>query len=170
MDKLLISVLGHSDSGKTTTWSNLFGATVKTGTKIRRLYLSQTEYVEVFLISGSPQERDMKIEDIIEEDARIVLCSTQYVKDVTDTFDYFFDRNFYVYVQWLNPSYHGSGEVYFDSLGLLSRLAYKGATVCIRNGKQPAESRVNEIKEYLYGWANFRGLVKIDTKPSHQQV
>ena len=60
MDKLLVSVIGKRNSGKSSTWNSLFGRTVKTGTKLKRLYLNETEYVNVFLVSGSPEERETK--------------------------------------------------------------------------------------------------------------
>ena len=54
MDKLLVSVIGKRNSGKSSTWNSLFNRTVKTGIKLKRLYLNETEYVNVFLVSGSP--------------------------------------------------------------------------------------------------------------------
>ena len=45
---LLVSVLGNRKSGKSHTWNTLFGKTVRTGGEVRKLYLSDTEYVEVF--------------------------------------------------------------------------------------------------------------------------
>ena len=56
-ENLLISVLGNRNSGKSYTWNTLFKQTVRTGTELRRLYLTDNEYVEVFLVSGSAEER-----------------------------------------------------------------------------------------------------------------
>lgn len=58
-NNLLVGVLGHRNSGKSRTWNVLFGSTVKTGTLMRHLFLTETEYVEVFLVSGSPEEREI---------------------------------------------------------------------------------------------------------------
>jgi GTPase Era involved in 16S rRNA processing len=37
MPNLVVAVLGHRNTGKSTTWNTLFGATVKTGKHERRL-------------------------------------------------------------------------------------------------------------------------------------
>ena len=58
MEKLLIAVLGNRNSGKSHTWNTLFGSTVRTGKEERRLYFNDCEYVNVFLVSGSPEERE----------------------------------------------------------------------------------------------------------------
>ena len=60
-DRLVISVLGHRHNGKTSTWHALFGATTKTGKHERRLYLNRVQWVKVFLVSGSPEERRVPI-------------------------------------------------------------------------------------------------------------
>lgn len=161
MDKLLVAVLGNRDSGKTTTWSELFEGTVRTGKYSRELYLTKTEYVEVFLISGSPEERGKDVEDILQDDARIVLCSTQYREGVEETYEHFIERNYYIYVQWLNPGHGDQGVQYFDSLGASSWLLAAGATLTIRNGKNEPASRVSEIRDFIYGWANSRNLIQL---------
>ena len=56
-DRLFVGVLGHRRAGKSTSWNRLFGRTVKTGNRSRKLELRPGESVEVFLVSGSPQER-----------------------------------------------------------------------------------------------------------------
>src|SRR5258706_10298933 len=95
MDNLVVAVMGHRNSGKSTTWYELFGRTVRTGTELKKLYLTNTEYIEVFLVSGSPEERETYVGDIIGTlRPRIVLCSMQYRRDVTTTIDFFF-RNKY---------------------------------------------------------------------------
>lgn len=163
MNKLLIAVLGHRDSGKTTTWNSLFGTTVKTGKTLRKLYLNGNEYVYVFLISGSPQERNKYVEDLITvEKPAIVLCSTQYRAEVIETYDYFKDNEYSIFVHWLNPGYNDQNSAYFDSLGLIPRLLGNGATLAIRNGKEDSSFRVQELKEYIYGWAKYRGLILSD--------
>ncbi len=51
--RLFVGVLGHRNSGKSTTWNTLFGTTVRTGKYPRTLELYGGECVDVFIISGS---------------------------------------------------------------------------------------------------------------------
>lgn len=161
MDKLLVAVLGNRNSGKTITWSTLFDGTVRTGKYSRELFLSETEYVEVFLISGSPEERGLSVEDLLQDEARIVLCSTQYRDGVEDTYQHFINKDYCIYVQWLNPGYSDVGGQHFDGLGLSPWLLSQGAVTCIRDGTFNPDNRVREIKDYIYGWARSRGLIRI---------
>lgn len=75
MDNLVISVIGHRNSGKSTTWYELFERTVSTGTELKKLYLTTTEYVEVFLVSGSPEERQTYVGDIIGSQRPELFCA-----------------------------------------------------------------------------------------------
>jgi hypothetical protein len=161
MDKLLIAVLGYSNSGKSTTWNELFGRIVKTGVHEHQLYLNSTEYVNVFLVSGSPEERQKYVGDLITvNEPRIVLCSMQYREDVRQTIDYFVEREYQIYCQWINPGYQDPNEYHqFDSLGVFNYLQGLNATVGIRNGKIDAKSRVQEIKEFIYGWSTYKNLI-----------
>lgn len=80
-DRLFVAVMGNRNSGKSMTWNTLFGATVRTGKHARNLALYGGECCEVFLISGSPEERGEYVGDILEDnDCRIVLCSVQYTE------------------------------------------------------------------------------------------
>jgi len=162
MDNLVVTVLGHSDSGKSTTWNDLFGKTVRTGTKVRRLYLRKKEYVEVFLVSGSPEERETYVGKIIgKQKPRIVLCSMQYRNDVTQTIDYFNKNSYSNYCHWLNPGYSDPFDVpMFDTLGLINNLLSLGSTISIQNGKGNRNQRVQLLREYIYGWATFRNLIQ----------
>ncbi len=106
------------NSGKSLTWNTLFGATVRTGKNTRTLPVSGGRCVEVFLISGSPEERQTYAGDIlVDQDCRIVLCSVQYAELGKDTYDYAFTNGFAVFSQWLNPGYHEEGEN-FDRHGI----------------------------------------------------
>ncbi|RZG07400.1 hypothetical protein EXT48_05865 [Pseudoalteromonas sp. CO348] len=164
LEKLVVSVLGNRNSGKTTTWNTLFDKTVKTGTRNRRLYLSESEYVEVFLVSGSPEEREKHVSELItEENPRIVLCSVQYIESSKETFNYFFENEYTCYTQWLNPGHDDHDCSYFDELGLASWLTYHGHTFSIRCGKESPVPRVQEIKDFIYGWAKSRDLILIET-------
>jgi hypothetical protein len=157
-DRLFVGVLGHRDAGKSRTWNELFKKTVKTGGASRMLELRPGECVEVFLISGSNEERDLYAGDVLENQrARIILCSMQYVEHVSDTLTYIDDKNFWVYVQWLNPGYRDKFE-YPDYLGIGNRLLFNKATVAVRSGKK-ITSRVEELREAIYGWAAFRDLI-----------
>lgn len=132
VDRLFVGVLGHQQSGKSTTWNALFGRTVRTGQNARQLELRPHECVEVFLISGSPEERHLYAEDVLmNQSARIILCSIQYVKDAADTIEYIEDHGFWTYVQWLSPGYSDADTQYWDYLGLVHRLMPIGATVAV---------------------------------------
>ncbi|MCG8334114.1 MAG: hypothetical protein MJE63_06325 [Proteobacteria bacterium] len=161
MEKLLVAVMGHRDSGKSYTWNQLFGGTVKTGKYIRKLYLNDSEYVDVFLVSGSPEERGEYVGDLITVDnPRIVLCSMQYRKDVTESLDYFINNDYFIFLHWINPGYSDSPVIHHDINGVVPYINSLSAMFGIRDGKKDAASRVNEIKEYIYGWAKYRNLIK----------
>src|SRR5437868_3064583 len=120
MSKLAVIVLGNRRSGKSTTWNTLFGRTVRTGSEMRELVLPSGVSIPVFLVSGSPEERDMYVGDIIDRaNPRVVLCSLQYIEDARDSFDFFLENGFSLYVQWLNPGYSDEG-VLPDTLGFAS--------------------------------------------------
>jgi hypothetical protein len=157
-DKLVISVLGNRNSGKSHTWNTLFGQTVRTGSYIRRLYLTSAQYIEVFLVSGSAEERHLYVGDIIgQQQPKIVLCSMQYLAEVTQTIDYFVQNGYSLYTHWLNPGYSDSGHQP-DHLGLATQLLYRGAVLTIRDATTDASPRVQEIRDFLYGWAMSRNL------------
>ena len=159
LDRLFVSVLGNRNSGKTHTWNTLFGATVRTGKYARHLMLRPGECVEVFLISGSNEERNQYAGDVLDDQAcRIILCSMQYTPAVSTTIDYVEKRGFATYAQWLNPGY-SDPSAYSDHLGIFGRLLDMGTTGCKRSGKVAANPRVQEISEFIYGWAAYRGLI-----------
>src|ERR1017187_3287871 len=88
-ERLMVGVLGNRNSGKSHTWNTLFGRTVRTGGEPRHLTLRPGECVEVFLVSGSPEERHLYVDQILSgQSSRIVLCSMQYVDGVQHTLDY----------------------------------------------------------------------------------
>jgi energy-coupling factor transporter ATP-binding protein EcfA2 len=156
--RLFVGVLGHRDSGKSTTWNTLFGATVKTGKYSRTLTLYGGECTEIFLISGSPEERQLYAGDIIaNQNCRIILCSIQYIEAVRKTLDYVVDEDFDIFVQWLNPGRTDAGENH-DSLGLMPWLLGHRATVVMRDGKAAPGDRTEEIRQFIHGWAKRRSL------------
>jgi hypothetical protein len=158
-DRLFVGILGNRNSGKSRTWNSLFQKTVRTGKQSRTLVLRKNECVEVFLVSGSNEERQQYAGDTLkDQSARIILCSMQYVEHVSDTLNYIKDEDFWIYIQWLNPGYQDGGP-YFDHLGMSDRLLGMGATLTIRSGKTHPKSRVDELREFIYGWASFRDLI-----------
>jgi hypothetical protein len=156
--RLFVGVLGHRNSGKSTTWNTLFDTKVRTGKQSRILPLKRGECVEVFLISGSPEERQIYAGDILgNQDCRIVLCSIQYTEAVRETLGFVTQNRFDLFVHWLNPGHNEVGENY-DSLGLMPWLLGHRATVAIRNGHIPPTARVKEIRQFIHGWAIENGL------------
>jgi hypothetical protein len=158
-DRLLIGVLGNRNSGKSHTWNTLFGHTVKRGRQPHRLELRPGDCVEVFLVSGSFEEREEYAGDILKnQNCRIVLCSMQYTEDVQQTLNYFIANGFFLFVQWLNPGYKDHRITAFDHLGLVNQILSVPSILSIRDGRH-ARSRVQEIREFIYGWARYRDLI-----------
>jgi hypothetical protein len=159
---LVVAVIGNSRSGKSSTWYKLFGKRVSTGSKMRKLFLKEKEYVEVFLVSASPEERKKKIEKIITvHDPRIVLCSMQYREDVFGTINYFTERDYFLFMHWLNPGYTDDSPVE-DRLGLVDKILEEESLLGVRNGQIVVDNRVNEIRDFIYGWAKMRDLLQSD--------
>lgn len=160
--KLVVLLLGHQSAGKSTTWYELFGEQVRTGQSMRRLDLTRCHYIEdVFLVNGSPEEREESISDIIGDNRpTVVLCSTQYVAS-NKTISYFIKEEYDLYVHWLNPGYRDV-RAYPDDLNLANKLLSAGATVAKRDGRLPSHGRVNEIREFVFGWASARNLINTD--------
>jgi len=162
LPRLTVTTLGNRNSGKSRTWNALFGTTVRTGKWERKLYLNKAQFVNAFLVSGSPEERDEYVGEIITvEKPSLVLCSTQYIASVRDTYEYFFDNGYEVHVQWLNPGY-SDASWYDDNLELLPYLLKKGATVQMRDGRGDADSRVEDIKRTILGWGTYHNLIRTE--------
>ena len=154
-------MLGNRNSGKSLTWNTLFGREVRRGKTPRKLEVSPQECVEVFLVSGSFEERGEYAGDILgDQDCKIVLCSVQYTDEAMSTFDYVAKNEFQIYTQWINPGYHdASRKKYFDSFGLLNQILSHGGVISMRNGQERANARVREIREFIHGWAASRQLI-----------
>ena len=169
-EKLLVGVLGNRESGKSHTWNVLFRETegtertVKTGKHLRNLYLNEKEYVKVFLVSGSPEER-IKIGNvgsiIPAEKPKIVLCSMQYKKDVIETIKWFVDNDYFSFIHWLNPGYKDERTVE-DRLKLIPTILSYDSLLGIRDGRISAENRIQQMRDFIYGWAKSRGLILSD--------
>jgi hypothetical protein len=187
-DRLFVAVIGERNSGKSTTWNALFGRTVKTGKKPRILDVGPATSVDVRLISGSNEEKHRNLPDVLaplqldvfvisgsnEEKeryaqkvlknigCRIILCSVQYVEEAFErTWDYVFAEGFSIYAQWLNPGHKGTETL--GRMGLVNQLLAHGAVVSIRDGREEnagLQLRVEEIRQYIHGWAAARALLK----------
>lgn len=167
-ENLLVGLLGGRKSGKSYTWNALFNKQeVKTGKNLRRLYLNDFEYVNVFLINRSAELRKKTISQIITVDKpRIILCSLQYVKAVTKTINYFERHNYFLYLHWLNPGYHDEHDKpLFYNYGIINNIMEKeGTMIGVRNAKLGVDARVGEIKDFLYGWAKGRELLFVNER------
>jgi hypothetical protein len=164
-DNLCVAVLGHCHSGKTMTWDTLFGRRVRTGRRMRRLFLTATQYVEVFLVNGSFEERHLDIDRIIGDIAsRIVLCSMQYHPKVTRTIQYFRQHEYFLYVHWLNPGYRDRGATE-DTLDLVPTIFGERGEVHVRDGQIDPTARVQEMRDYLFQWASSRSLLRTGRSP-----
>jgi hypothetical protein len=160
MERLLVAVIGNRHSGKSHTWNTLFEEKVKTGKYQRALCVGKSEYVDVFLASGSPEERRKYVGKIIaDKGARIVLCSIQYTEEAWDTVDYFLNRGFFPFVHWLNPGYSDPGKQP-DELGLISYITFKRSLLGIRDAQGDATARVEELRDFIRGWAKSRNLIR----------
>lgn len=161
-DKLVVAILGNRNAGKSSTWYELFGEQVRTGQSTRKLHLTKSHYIEdVFLVNGSPEERDESIKGLIgDQEPTVVLCSTQYVENNV-TLQYFIDEGYDLYVQWLNPGYKDQ-ESYHDEFDFVELLLSAGATVTQSDGTLPLDERVKEIRQFVFGWASARNLINIE--------
>ncbi len=111
------------------------------------------------MLSGSPEERELYAGDILkDQNCRIVLCSIQYTETVRQTLNFATEEGFNLFVQWLNPGYKDTDDAIYDRLGLMPWLLGHNATVAIRNGRIPPNSRTEEIRQFIHGWAEARGL------------
>ena len=158
-ERLLVGVLGNRNAGKSYTWNALFGEIVRTGKSPRHLQLKPNECVETFLVSGSFEERGKYAGDVLDnQDCRIVLCSIQYRDDAVKTLNYFIENNFFLCIHWLNPGY--SGDVAgWDHLGLVNQILSSPSLLAMRNGRGSVDVRIQEMREFIYGWATYRGLI-----------
>ena len=162
-DRLLVGVLGNPDSGKSHTWYKLFLGSVRTSKKPRDLKLFPGECVEVFLINGSPEERGLSVETLLNNQIpQIILCSLRYTEEDRKALHYFIEQDFDLYIQWLNPGCNDhNNDPIWDKLGIVSEILSAPSIFAIRDGKADADFRVQEIREIIYGWAKTRNLLKI---------
>ena len=167
MDKLLIGVLGNEHSGKSHTWDLLFGHEVRTGKNLRRLYFDDQVYTEVFLVNRSPARLHRTPAQVLRgRTPAIVLASLEYRQGVEKTLRFFASQEYFMYIQWLNPGYSDEDEAtLFHDPGVLSQVFSDCSMVGIRNGKEDANFRVGEIRDYIYTWAHSRRLLMKRGRP-----
>jgi len=151
--KLLIGVLGNQASGKSTTWSTMFGRVVHTGKNLRKLEINGVK-IPIFLINESALERKTSLEYILpDDDPQIVLSSFLYHKNVKSNFEYFYKKGYDLYVQWLNPGYSDPNDkALFYNEGIINYLLSLGTIVSVKNAKLSPKFRVKELKNYIYAW------------------
>jgi hypothetical protein len=153
-------VLGNRNSGKSKTWNTLFEQEVRTGKNERQLHLFDEKSTNVFLISGSPEERKEYVEDLLNgQTPKIILCSVQYTEHGKKTINYFISQGYKVYAQWLNPGF-SDYVLYGDTLGIFIDLLYKDSIITLKNGKNDFKDRVEEIKYFIYSWAKRFNLLQ----------
>jgi hypothetical protein len=116
---------------------------------------------DVFLLSGSPQERKLGVDEILKG-ARpaIVLCSIQYTADGLDTIRFFHQHGYSAFIHWLNPGWSDSSS-YQDSLCLVETVLASQSMIGVRDGREAIDSRVEEMRQLIHGWAGARGLLRV---------
>ena len=78
--------------------------------------------------------------------------------DATQTIDYFLENGYSLYTHWLNPGLRDRTRQN-DSLALTSYLLDRGGVFAVRSAKTNLSARVQELRDYLYGWARSRKLL-----------
>lgn len=160
MSKLAVIVLGNRDSGKSYTWNSLFNRKVRSGYKWLNIF--DEHCIELFLISGSPQERGKTIEEILKGDKPdILLSSIQYCFESFNSFDYLINSDYKIYCYWLNPGYEDKCDLKFDNHGVINFLLSKNATITITDANSLVQPRIEEIKRVILSWALSKGMIKL---------
>ncbi|MBU1718082.1 MAG: hypothetical protein KKA07_03320, partial [Bacteroidetes bacterium] len=162
--KVFIGLLGEKGSGRTYTWQKIFNTRVHTSKNTRRFFLDGIDYIEVFLINGSPIERKTDVKNILgDKQPEFVLCSLEYKPGVEKTIDFFLAEGYRMYIIYLKPGYSDNkGLELFEDYSLVGKLISAGVTVSIRSGKENPERRISEIRELALGWAVANDKLKAD--------
>lgn len=104
----------------------------------------------------------MFVKDMLPEILpRIILCSIQYREDAKETIEFFASKEYDLFAMWLNPGFQDDAQIE-DHLSLAKLLLSRGAYLSKRNGKSSPVDRANEIRQFIYGWAKSRNLIKTD--------
>lgn len=162
LEQLVVGVLGNPNSGKSKTWYKLFDRDVNTTQKNPHwLELRPGQWVEVIVINSSPEESGLDLADKLNRqknpmkqcECPIVLCSMQYNNNVS--LDYFIDRKYTLYIQWINPGYKQDRET--EDRSITEKILSAESVFSIREGSdENLDHRVQEIREFIYGWAKYR--------------
>ena len=164
--KLAIIALGKSNSGKSNTWYEIFGRTIRTGwkrlyfeSKMQEVFVRNASFEEagdeiakdIFVRNASFEEYGDEVEDFFDwaELPDIVFCSVQYIEKGIRTINWFKDNGYFLYIQWLNPGYRYENK-YPDFLGFEAKFKDYGFFVQ-HTGKEKTK-RVEEIKQFLGQW------------------
>jgi hypothetical protein len=126
----------------------------------RPLTVAPGAETDVFLLSGSPQERKQGVDEILKgQRPAIVLCSIQYTPDGLDTIQFFHQHGYSLFIHWLNPGRSDPGLAP-DTLSLVKTALATQSMIGVRDGRAPVGSRVEEIRQFIHGWADARGLLR----------
>jgi hypothetical protein len=160
--KLAVVILGKRNSGKSSTWYEMFGRTIRTGWKRLKnteVYVRNSSYEEagdeieddVFVRNASFEEWGDEAEDYFDKNAlpKIIFCSVQYTEKGIRTINWFKDNGYYLYVQWLNPGYYYKDE-YSDFLEFEKKFGSHGKFT--KHSGEEKTGRVAEIIEFLRIW------------------
>ncbi|MCT2562194.1 hypothetical protein [Chryseobacterium herbae] len=76
----------------------------------------------IFVRNSSFEESDDEVENFFNENnlSKIVLCAVQYKEEGRSTIQYFKNKGYYLYIQWLNSGFKDAKE-YSDFLNFKSR-------------------------------------------------
>lgn len=120
--KLAIIILGNRNSGKSSTFYELFKRTIRTGWKRLQiekdklpLFIKNSSFEEmgpiinneVFVRNASFEEWGNEAEEYLDANnlPSIILCAVQYTEKGLRTIEFFKKNGYYLYIQWLNPGY-----------------------------------------------------------------
>ncbi|WP_057767790.1 hypothetical protein [Cytobacillus praedii] len=156
--KLAVVALGNKNAGKSNTWYKIFNQeNIPTIRRLRQLHFNKKEYVHVFLLNGSMEERKREIdEELIDCD--ILLCSVQYNEKGKKTIEYLHKQGY----QWLNPGCEDKQQ-YTDYLSIIQMInSYPNSTVkqC-KAIKDDSDTKVrsDEIIQFIYEWARKEDII-----------
>lgn len=166
MSKLAVIALGRPNAGKSSTWYQLFGRTIRTGWKTLELASPEQAFVqnssfeetgkviseEVFVRNASFEESGNEIEDYFNKDEGLpylVFCSVQYIEKGKRTIKWFVDHGYQLYIQWINPGFRDTQDRvdYLDFEDTFRRYGRFEK----RSGKEITE-RVEEIRSFVTKW------------------
>jgi hypothetical protein len=164
--KLAVLILGNRNSGKSNTFYDFFGRTIRTGYKRFKLEgkelgvfvknssfeeMGQTIDDDIFVRNASFEEWGDEAEDYFDLNnlPKLVFCAVQYKEKGLKTIEYFKKQGYYLYIQWLNPGFKDSQE-YKDFLKFEENFSKYGEFHKV-SGREKF-NRVNEIKQFLVDW------------------